>query len=317
MSNPEFPADENIMSQDGERNETLDQTSYPFDGIIVFGHGWSKPSKVGGGWQLSQEAMMRVTGAFELWRQGLAPKIILTGGQPGENDKKTFGDDIVANSEQMAEIIEKRFKVPKKAIIIENRSTKTVDNVGYALQEIKVLEEQKPEDQKMNIEDLNFLCVSTGYHTARIQKIMDKLGLKSETRSAEDALNSRCEKFAERMAEKERTRGKSEEIIQKNFEIRKSRYKNVIKRIFQTNQGLQGQMASEPKYAGAMDNFGFWGPLALKSLPAEELLNLTQKNQAEIEAWLDRHPELELNFEDILESNFDSNEIVKAREFPK
>lgn len=317
MSNPELPMSEIAMGSDVENKETEDSISYPFDGIIVFGHGWSKPAKVGGGWQLSQEAMMRVVGAYELWRQGLAPKIILTGGQPGEGDKAQYGDDIMANSEQMAEMLRVRFHVPDEAIVTENRSTKTVDNVGYALQELQSVEEQMPEDQRKSLTELNFLCVSTGYHLARIKKIMDKLGLKSDTLSAESALNSRAEQFAIRMAEKERERGVDEATITKNMDIRRSRYDHAMQRIFQVNQGLQSQMAAETKYASAMDNFGFWGPLALKSLPADELLVFSQRYGSDIKLWLERHPELELSFEDILECNFDPNEIVKARELPR
>lgn len=316
MSNPEMPNDEINLDPRVEENEAEESDSYPYDGIMVFGHGWSKPAKVGGGWQLSQEAMMRVTGAYELWRQGLAPKIILTGGQPGENDRATFGADIVANSEQMANMLQKRFKVPTEAIVTENRSTKTVDNVGYALQELKDIEDQKPENPKRDLSDLNFLCVSTGYHLERIQKIMDKMGLKSNALSAEQALNGRAEQFALRMADKERARGVDEATVVKNLDIRKSRYEKAIQRVFQVNQGLQSQMATESKYVGAMDNFGFWGPLALKSLPAEELLEFSQKYQSDIEQWLSRHPELELTIEDILENNFDPGEIVKARELP-
>lgn len=42
--------------------------SFPFDGgIIVFGHGFSKPiAEGGGGWRLSPEAFMRAVGAYQL-----------------------------------------------------------------------------------------------------------------------------------------------------------------------------------------------------------------------------------------------------------
>lgn len=317
MSNSEFAPDENETDQDVENvenKEIEDSVSFPYDAILVFGHGWSKPP---GSWQLSQEAKMRAIGAYELWRQGLAPRIVLTGGQPGENDKNLYGSDIVANSEQMAQMLIKRFKVPVEAIVTENQSTKTVDNIGYALQELRKIEDQLPEGQRKDVTDLNFLCVSTGYHTERIKNIMDKFGLASEVLSAESALNSRAEQFALKMAQKEKARGVNAETIEKNMDIRKSRYANALQRIFQVNQGLQSQMAAEPKYVGAMDNFGFWGPLALKSLPAEELLEFGQKYKTEIEQWLGRHSELGLSVEDILESNFDPNEIINAREVPR
>ncbi len=292
---------ESIISPEKEDRE------YAFDGgIIVFGHGWSQEAKVGGGWQLSQEAYMRVVAAYELWKNGLAPRIILTGGQPGDWAKDKFGPEIKANSEQMAQLLIKKFKVPEEAIITEDQSFKTVDNVGHALNSL----------QERNLPTNNFLTVSTGYHMDRVSEIMNKFGLNSQPISAEEALHSRSVSHANSLREREMHEGKlSQEEIEKNYQANIGRYDRAIQRLKATNEVIQNEIMDEPIYTKAMkERPGFWLPLAL-SVRGDKLRELVETHKTDIQSWLDRHADLGITIEDLIAGNFDYKELVqKARE---
>lgn len=66
-------SNEDNATEDNEARE--ENRKYPFDAILVFGHTWGE-----NGYKLSIEAKMRVIGAYQLWKDGIAPYIILTGG---------------------------------------------------------------------------------------------------------------------------------------------------------------------------------------------------------------------------------------------
>jgi len=302
-------ASEGYVPQELEQNEK-ETKKYPFEGgIIVFGHGWSKEAKVGGGWQLSPEAYMRAVAAYQLWKEGLAPRIILTGGEPGENGKSEYGPNIEANSRQMAKFLMEKFGVPEEAIEVEEKSIKTVDNVAHAL---NVLQEK-------NLPTDNFLVVSTGYHMDRIGSIMEKFGLKYQPKTAEEELNDRARVHAEKMREIERRNGAlNEEEIAKNYQMQKSRYERVVQRFKRDNASIAGQMRNEPTYLKAMqERPGFWLPLAL-AVRGEKLGELVDTHRKEIETWLERHPDMNVTIEDLIAGDFDYHELVaKGREMPQ
>jgi len=289
-------------SQESEQN-------YPFDGgIIVFGHGWSKEAPVGGGWQLSPEAYMRAVAAYQLWHEGLAPRIILTGGMPNKEwAQKNYGD-VQANSIQMAELLRKKFKVPEEAIVIEDQSIKTVDNVAHALNSLQ--ESGLPTD--------NFLTLSTGFHMDRVTSIMQKFGLESLPKTAEEALNDRALEHAEKIRQRERERGVlSEQEIEKNYQMQKSRYERVVERFKRNNEVIKNEINEEPTYVRAMqEKPGFWLPLAL-AVRGEKLKELVETHRTDIEDWLARHPDIDMGIEDLMLGNFDYRELVnKGREKP-
>lgn len=264
----------------GRLSEQLEEESnesekYPFEGgIIVFGHGWSKEAKVGGGWQLSPEAYMRAVAAYQLWHEGLAPRIILTGGMPNKEwAKENFGD-VEANSEQMAQLLIKKFHVPEDAIVIETRSVKTVDNVAHALNALQ--ERGLPAD--------DFIVLSTGFHMDRITEIMKKFGLQSLPKTAEEALNQRAQEHAEKIKQREIEKGVlSNQEIEKNYQMQKSRYERVIERFKRTNEVIKNEINEEPTYLKAMrERPGFWLPLAL-AVRGEKLEELVQTHRTDIE----------------------------------
>lgn len=292
-----------------EQDEIVEKETekYPFNGgIIVFGHGWAERSK-SGGWQLSPEAKMRATAAYQLWKEGLAPRIILTGGPPTENQKEKYGQDIVANSEQMAVFLRERFHVPEENILFENQSFKTVDNVAHALNEL--------ENKGLSTND--FLTVSTGYHMDRISEIMSKFDLESRPISAEQALNSRALEHANKMKEREIAAGKDSETIKKNFLARKGLYDRAIHRIYRNNETIQSEFKDENRWLKATQEMpGYWLPLAL-AVRGDKLRELVTIHRSAIEEWLSRHPNIGMTVEDLIEGNFDYKDLVKkGREMP-
>lgn len=305
---PERPGPSEEESGLENRETAEEKKEYPFDGgILVFGHGWAKRSE-SGGWQLSPEAKMRATAAYQLWEEGLAPRIILTGGAPSELDKEKYGQDIAAsNAEQMREFLISRFKVPEEALLFEDQSFKTVDNVAHALNEL---------DGK-GLPTNDFLTVSTGYHMDRINEIMGKFGLKSQPISAEQALNSRALEHAERMREREVAKGLDPETIEKNFLARKGLYDRAIHRIYRRNETIQNEFKAEEKWLKSTQEMpGYWLPLAL-AVRGDKLRELVTTHHSAIEEWLNRHPDIGMTTEDLIEGNFDYKDLVnKGREMP-
>lgn len=286
-----------------EKNEASEAAAeYPFDGgIMVFGHGWSNKNG-----QLSIEAKMRATAAYQLWKDGLSPRIIFTGGSPSENDKKQFGDDIISNSEQMAKFVQDKFKVPSENIVTENQSFKTVDNVAHALNNL--------EAKGLPMDD--FLTVSTGYHMDRISEIMSKYGLKSQSVSAEEGLNLRALEHAEKMKQRDIQKGLTTQEVEKRFLERKGKYDRAIHRIYRTNEIIQSEFKAEEKWRKAMEMPGYWLPLAL-AVRGDKLKELVTEHKTELDDWLSRHPDIELSSEDLIEGNFDYKQLVeKGREMP-
>jgi len=296
-----------IERTDIEREKSI-EAPHPFEGgIIVFGHGWSREAPIGGGWQLSPEAKMRTIAAYQLWKEGLAPRIILTGGEPREEDKQKYGPNILSNAEQMARMLKKRFNVPEEAIEIETESIKTVDNVAHALNTL----------EKKGLPTDNFVTVSTGYHLDRITEIMKKFNLSSRPISAEQALNDRAKEHAEKMRQRERKAGLDEEEIERRYLMRKNRYDKVIHRIYRNNETIQQEFKNEEKWLRATKEMpGYWLPLAL-AVKGEKLKEIVEKHREDIEEWLERHPDIELTIEDLIQGNFDYRELVKkGREMP-
>lgn len=313
---------QSIEPKKPELNDTEDKEAgekpreYPFDGIIVFGHGWSEKS-----FFLTYEAKMRATAAYQLWKEGMAPKIILTGGPGSADNKKHYQDkgiEIKSNAEQMREMLIRKFRVPESAVEFENQSFRTVDNVAHALNVLA--EKNLPRD--------NFITVSTGYHMDRISQIMKNFGLSSQPVSAEAGLNARARAHADRMKKSEVERAASldenEKIAQKltqpeidrRWLRRAQQYASVVERIKLSNQTIRDELATEPRWQKAMENWAYWGPLAL-ALKGDTLKKFVQDNRGEIESWLERKPDINVTIEDIMLGNFDYRELVKkGREVP-
>lgn len=305
MSAENGPAPTNDRSPENSNLELEREKKFPFDGVIVFGHGWSEK-----GWKLSWEAKARALAAYELWKQGVAPKIILTGGKPSPQDLEKYGPDILANCQQMKEFLVTRFQIPEEAIVLEDEpgSIKTVDNVGLA---INALNEQQLASE-------NFVTVSTGFHLDRISKIMEKYGLKSQPVSAEQGLAGIARDHAEKMKQIDVSNGLTTDLVEKNYLHRLGLYDRYLERIkLKDTQIYQKELKDEPKWQEAMNNWGYYGPLLL-AVRGEKLKEIVGKDKDQILAWLDRHPDIEVTIEDLIEGNFNYRELVeKGREMPQ
>ena len=71
----------------------LKKPEYPYSGIIIFGHGAREERN-----KLSQEARIRLLATYQLYKDGVAPRIIVTGGLP-ENDKRAYGEDVKSSGD--------------------------------------------------------------------------------------------------------------------------------------------------------------------------------------------------------------------------
>lgn len=287
---------------EGEEGETGEIREYPYSGIMVFGHGYRATQE-----RLSQEARIRVLAAYELWKSGVAPKIIVTGGQPSATDKERFGDDLLSNGELMRGYLVDELGVPEDAVVFENQSTKTVDNVGHALNEL----------QQQGLPTDDFVTVSTGYHMKRISSIMGKFNLRGAPVPAEEGLRLRAEEHARKMRQRDIEKGLSGEEVEKNYKMRSQRYDRYMEKMRLSDPAMVAELENEEKWQEAMNDWGYWGPLAL-AVRGPKLREVVERNKDDIEAWLQRHPDIELTVADLVEGNYDYMKLVeKGREVPQ
>lgn len=127
--------------------------------------------------RLSFDGKMRVVAAGELYRSGLTTKLILSGG-------RTLGPKHSSEAVIMAEYLTKRFKIPPGAIVLEEESTDTIENVENLK---KIVEKEKISGP--------LAILSNSYHISRILKIMEQKGLTAEPITAENTLLARSEHY--------------------------------------------------------------------------------------------------------------------------
>lgn len=124
------------------------------DAIVVFG------AAVWSGGQASPTLQRRTLHAVDLYKQGMAPLIVLSGG---------LGKNPPTEAEAMASLC-RDAGVEDRALLLEDRSTSTVENVAFsaALLQTRGLS--------------RVLVVSNGYHLPRIKLCFRYLGF--ETRGS-------------------------------------------------------------------------------------------------------------------------------------
>jgi uncharacterized SAM-binding protein YcdF (DUF218 family) len=102
----------------------------------------------------------RAFGALRLWRQGLAPKMVLTGGL-----LEWTTDEAVPEAQSMFELLNEHFGVDSADVIIESRAQNTKDNAVYtreALTEAGL--------------GLDIILVTSAYHLPRSVAVFKKAG---------------------------------------------------------------------------------------------------------------------------------------------
>lgn len=298
------PSPKEMLISDPEKKRPEEEKRHPFDGIIVFGHGYA-----GNRWNLSWEAKARTLGAYQLYKEGLAPKIIFTGGHPSESNKARNNlPEELSSADLQKRYVQERFNVPEEDLLIEDDpgSIKTVDNVALALNAM----------EKQGLPTDNFITVSTGFHLQRITEIMNRFDIPSQPVSAETALGRITGEHAEKMREVEIGKGLSEDEVQRRYLERIGKYDRMLERLKLKSADFQKELQDEPKWQEAMKNWGYYGPLLL-AVRGKKLHEIIERDKDEIQAWLDRHPDIVVTIEDLIEGNFDYRELVeKGREVP-
>jgi len=173
-------------------NQESDESSekekiVPFDAIIVLGCGpvkkplyEQKPEKFkkSTGWQMNMEAKMRTIAAGEAYLEGLTRKLILTGG-------KTGGPDLPSEAEVMRNMLVKKIKVPQQDILIEDRSTNTIENFANVMNII----DQAPQEYQSTA------VLSNQYHVNRAKILAKSFSGETQGQAAEPILDRRSEKY--------------------------------------------------------------------------------------------------------------------------
>lgn len=117
------------------------------DAILIFG------ASVWPGGMASPVLRFRTRHAYNLWKQGLAPKIVCTGG---------IGKNPPAEAIVEARLLES-WGVPESAIVLEEKSTSTRENARFAA--------------KLLPKNASVIAVSDPYHLWRARRDCQKVGL--------------------------------------------------------------------------------------------------------------------------------------------
>jgi uncharacterized SAM-binding protein YcdF (DUF218 family) len=131
-----------------ERQSTLDEARKA-DVILVLGAAEyrGRPSPV---------LRARLDHAFDLYQQGMAPRVMTTGGAGGD---PVFTEGGVGRSYLIGR------GVPSEAIVVENESESTVESLAMAGEIM----------QRMGLRSV--IVVSDGYHIFRVKKMLQNRGL--------------------------------------------------------------------------------------------------------------------------------------------
>lgn len=131
-----------------ERQSTVDE-AHPADVIMVLGAAEyrGRPSPV---------LVARLNHALWLYRAGLAPRILTTGGRGGD---PTFTEGEVARAYLS------KHEVPSEAILVESEGESTVHSTAAAAEIMR----------RMNLKSC--IVVSDGYHIYRVKKMLESQGM--------------------------------------------------------------------------------------------------------------------------------------------
>ncbi len=134
------------------------QTAQPFDAIVVLGGGVDDKGSLRPSVELDKHSIRRTICGADLFERGLAPRLVLTGG-----DASIFGEGPLEASE-LAKLA-RRLGVPEEAIILETRSRTTYEN---AVQTRRLLGEP------------SVVVVTSASHVSRAVALFRKQGMTVE-----------------------------------------------------------------------------------------------------------------------------------------
>lgn len=136
------------IAREIQRQSTVDEAQ-PADVIVVLGAAEyrGRPSPVLGA---------RLNHALFLYRKGLAPRILTTGGSGGD---PTFTEGEVARTYLS------KHDIPSEAVIVESEGESTVESIAGAAEIMR----------RMNLKSC--IVVSDGYHIYRVKKMLEFQGI--------------------------------------------------------------------------------------------------------------------------------------------
>ncbi|MBV8846277.1 MAG: YdcF family protein [Bryobacterales bacterium] len=138
------------VARDIRRQSAIDEVR-PADVIVVLGAAEyrGRPSPV---------LQARLNHALVLYLQGLAPRILTTGGKGGDS---TYSEGEVAHAYLS------RHGVPSEAILVESEGDSTARSIAGAAEIMRL----------MNLKSC--IVVSDGYHIYRVKKMLEGMGMKA------------------------------------------------------------------------------------------------------------------------------------------
>lgn len=228
-----------------ELTRNLEDENKPpsIDALIVFGEGPVKKDQIDThiGWGLPVGAKARCIAAAELFNKGQIREIILTGG-------KTGGENYPSEAELMKRYLVNKFNIPEIALVLEDKSTNTIENFAHVLNLV--------DSNKDQYQNLSFL--SAGFHLARVEKLAKKFLTEGNKFSAQELIKDRSTRH-NKWVEKTTDPNKNES------------YKNTL--------------LAENKWTRALEQIpGYWLPNASYANP--ERLKAILKALPEAEQWL-------------------------------
>jgi len=234
-SEEEAQAAKEFERRSPEAEKSVEQEKQkPFDAVIVLGGGLKSER-----WMLPFDAKMRTIAATQMYLEGLTKEIIFTGGRTatGRGIEASEAEKMKEYAQHLLEETGIPPEESEKAIILEDKTTNTIENVANICNII----DQNPEEYQ------SLAILSNEYHLDRAQELLKKFDLKAENVSAEEKLKERSEK-----------------------------YQKVLDNFF-TSPGYQQRLAGERRWtAGLKEIPRYWFPQAVAVENSDRLYQIME-----------------------------------------
>lgn len=277
-----------------ETEKTPETIESPYSAIVVCGATYSG-SKHG----LSPMGLQRVMAAYHAYKLGLAPKIVVTGGQYWDSERGRYleTEDIdtatfekaeekialetdgsfdtekrkeirksrqevsrtVANSNLMKAVLVNSLHIPEEDILCDEHSVFTTDNFAEAINEL----------QREGLSTDNLLVISDGFHIGRIENESTRYGKKFIPMAVETSLLLRSLDTAERQRavdqENQEITKISDEEIEERYKQALTRWRPIYHKRTRQDVDTKAKLIAEEILGGKKqeDAWHVWGPLML------------------------------------------------------
>ena len=184
-SNDHLSRDVEFVAPNNQENlevsENISILPEKFQAVVVLGKNWREmPPKIKPeNWKLhlSLESKISAIAAGEMYISGLTDKIIFSTG-------KTAGIDYPSEAEAMQNLLKMKYpKIPDDAIILEDKSIDTIDNVDHVALILEMYNLQ------------NIALITVGFHIERSKKIFKNAGIDVHGFPSEEIIKKRSEHY--------------------------------------------------------------------------------------------------------------------------